>query len=646
MPGTDHAGIATQTVVEKRVLTEEGKQPHRFQARRVRRKDPGVEGRIRSRRSPSQLKAMGCSCDWERQAFTMDEPRASAVREAFFQLFKDGLIYRGKRLVNWDPATQTALADDEVEMEEIDGHFYYLQYPLEARIAQSAPACTGDLHYVTVATTRPETMLGDTAVAINPNDPRAAALRGKKVRLPIVNRIIPIIEDDYVVLPDPNSDDAKAKFATGFLKVTPAHDPNDYELGLRHNLPMINVLAPDGTISDKHGWSDEGDAGFRARPGSLRSPQGDGRVVPPEQAAGGCEAVPPQRGPQLSQPRADRAVSERSVVLQGDGRSTGRRGAARDGADQRVRLPLPVRTGEGGRERRHSSQLETTLTPTLSRVPGEEWQGKLRFYPAALRQDLPNLARKHPRLVHQPAALVGTSDSGVATAGRSAWRTICSRSSSTRHRAILQWDRSEGRIAISTSQCDRSTATERHRRLTADLRVRLRARSGRSRRSSTMLESNGFVQDPDVLDTWFSSGLWPMSTLGWPDDTPELHEVESDHVLCTAREIITLWVSRMVMFNLYFLQSPAVHRRVHSRDDPGRRRPEDVQVAGQRRRSAGHHLTRTAPTRCGSRSPHGDQHAGRAHAGREGSDDRQEHEPEVRHRPELLQQAVERRAVR
>src|SRR5829696_3101449 len=264
MPGTDHAGIATQTVVEKRVLAEEGK----------RRTDFGREefvGKIQAwkdeyeRRIIAQIKAMGCSCDWDRQAFTMDEPRARAVREAFFQLFKDGLIYRGKRLVNWDPATQTALADDEVEMEEVDGHFYYLHYPLEdaAEINRDG---SYPFPYVTVATTRPETMLGDTAIAINPRDPRAAALRGKLVRLPIVNRVIPIIEDDYVVLPDPKSDDPKAQFATGFLKVTPAHDPNDYDIGLRHRLPMINVLAPDGTISDQHGWPKEdieaGDAEF------------------------------------------------------------------------------------------------------------------------------------------------------------------------------------------------------------------------------------------------------------------------------------------------------------------------------------------------------------------------------------------------
>ncbi|HEX3358343.1 MAG TPA: class I tRNA ligase family protein, partial [Tepidisphaeraceae bacterium] len=261
LPGTDHAGIATQTVVEKRVLAEQGKRRTDFKREEFVAKIQAWKDEYEIRIT-DQLKRMGCSCDWQRQAFTMDDPRAKAVREAFFQLFKDGLIYRGKRLVNWDPATQTALADDEVEMEEIDGHFYYLRYPLEGEPASaggSAPL------YITVATTRPETMLGDTAVAINPKDPRAPMLRGKKIRLPIVNRLIPIIEDDYVVLPDPNSDDAKAKYATGFLKVTPAHDPNDYVLGQKHQSEigpnwLINVMAPDGSISDQHGWTDVGGA--------------------------------------------------------------------------------------------------------------------------------------------------------------------------------------------------------------------------------------------------------------------------------------------------------------------------------------------------------------------------------------------------
>ena len=251
MPGTDHAGIATQTVVEKRILAEEGKKRTDFKrdefVARVQAWKDEYEVRI-----IDQLKAMGCSCDWQRTRFTMDETCAKAVRATFFNLFKDGLIYRGKRLVNWDPATQTVLADDEVEHETIQGNFWYLRYPLTEPVVVEGKR----IEYVTVATTRPETMLGDTAVAMNPGDRRAKALVGKKVKLPIVGRIIPIIADEHVVLPNPNSEDEKAKFSTGFLKVTPAHDPDDWAIGQRHKLEVINVMAPDGSISDKFCWTD------------------------------------------------------------------------------------------------------------------------------------------------------------------------------------------------------------------------------------------------------------------------------------------------------------------------------------------------------------------------------------------------------
>ena len=251
MPGTDHAGIATQTVVEKRILAEEGKRRTDFSREefvaRVQAWKDEYEAKILE-----QLKAMGCSCDWQRTRFTMDEICAKAVRAAFFELFKDGLIYRGKRLVNWDPATQTVLADDEVEYETVKGYFWYLRYPF----TESVEINGRTVEFVTVATTRPETMLGDTAVAMNPADRRAKSLVGKTVRLPIVGRIIPIIADEHVVLPDANGSDEKARFSTGFLKVTPAHDPDDWEIGLRHNLAVINIMAPDGTISDKFGWED------------------------------------------------------------------------------------------------------------------------------------------------------------------------------------------------------------------------------------------------------------------------------------------------------------------------------------------------------------------------------------------------------
>jgi valyl-tRNA synthetase len=255
IPGTDHAGIATQTVVEKRVMAEEGKRRTDFErdqfVARIQTWKDEYEARI-----TEQLREMGCSCDWDRQRFTMDPVCAKAVREAFFRLFRDGLIYRGKRLVNWDPATQTALADDEVEMQTLDSSFWYMQYPLIEPVEVNGET----IDRVTVATTRPETMLGDTAVAINPADPLADALAGKLVRLPIVNRVIPIVADDYVVLPDPEGDE-KAQFSSGFLKVTPAHDQNDWDVWQRHHDEMpggaINVMAPDGTISNRHGWPEE-----------------------------------------------------------------------------------------------------------------------------------------------------------------------------------------------------------------------------------------------------------------------------------------------------------------------------------------------------------------------------------------------------
>ncbi|MFK7758674.1 MAG: class I tRNA ligase family protein, partial [Phycisphaerales bacterium] len=262
MPGTDHAGIATQTMVDRK-LKEEGKAGIAEYKKRELAGEPGREeflGLVHDfkdtyeARITDQLQKMGCSCDWERQRFTMDDICARAVREAFFRLFKDGLIYRGKRLVNWDPITQTALADDEVEMEDVDGFFWYMKYP----VVDDAGNETGE--HVTVATTRPETFFGDTAVAVNPKDTDRAKFIGKSVKLPFVGRIIPVIGDDYVVPPDPESSDSKAKYATGFLKVTPAHDPNDYMIGQRHDLEMINIMAPDASISDQHGWEDVGDA--------------------------------------------------------------------------------------------------------------------------------------------------------------------------------------------------------------------------------------------------------------------------------------------------------------------------------------------------------------------------------------------------
>ncbi len=469
IPGTDHAGIATQTVVEKRLLKDEGKRRtdytrEEFVARVQAWKDE-YEAKI-----IAQLKAMGCSCDWDRTAFTMDADRSDAVREAFFRLFRDGLIYRGKRLVNWDPVTQTALADDEVEMEEVDGFFYYLKYPLE----------DGSGH-ITVATTRPETMLGDTAVAINPKDPRAADLRGKRVVLPIVGRVIPIIEDDYVVLPvahggDPA--DTKAQFATGFLKVTPAHDPNDEQLGIRHKLEVINVMAPDARISRDHGWHDFGQH---------------------QRCAVGCDAT--------------------LHALIGQSREQARETVVKWLKDHNLlEEKKPYRHSVG-----HSYRSHVPIEPYLS----DQWY-------IAVQKPIPSLASDPAHQGHvegttvPKASLAGLALTALRERGLDFVPERYEKTYETWNANLRDW-------CIS-------------RQLWWGHRIPIWHKDGQYHLEPV----DGATQDPDVLDTWFSSALWPLSTLGWPSaDAPELRSWNPTSVLCTAREIITLWVSRMVMFNRY-----------------------------------------------------------------------------------------------
>ena len=501
MPGTDHAGIATQTVVEKRILSEEGKRRTDFEREefvgRVQVWKDEYEARI-----IQQLQAMGCSCDWERTRFTMDEVCAKAVRTAFFNLFRDGLIYRGKRLVNWDPATQTVLADDEVEHELVQGHFWYLRYPL----VEPVDAAGERIEYVTVATTRPETMLGDTAVAMNPADKRAEHLVGKKVRLPIVGRIIPIMADEHVVLPNPDSEDEKAQFSTGFLKVTPAHDPDDWEIGQRHGLEIINVMAPDGTISDKFGWGDANE--------------------PEAQSLLGMDRF-----------EAREAIVEwfRTENLLEDVREY----AHEVGHSYRSHVPIepylsdqwyiaakkPIehltkRFGEGLIEDTDvpvNSLAGLALKPLLD--------GRLRFIPERYARTyqawLENLrdwpiSRQlwwgHRIPIWSKLGVGGQLEHELSKAP-------------DKVQSVLM-DSDEGAI---TYICVASGNEDVEKRLEAD----------------------GWTQDKDVLDTWFSSALWPFSTMGWPDDTPELRTFYPGNVLCTAREIITLWVSRMLMMGQY-----------------------------------------------------------------------------------------------
>jgi valyl-tRNA synthetase len=457
MPGTDHAGIATQAVVERRILEEEKKTRHEIGRE-------ALVGRIWAwkdeyeKRILSQLRQMGCSCDWDRTRFTLDEVCARAVRVTFFELFKAAKIFRGKRLVNWDTHLRTAVADDEIYYEDVKGKLWTIAYPVLGSTAGEA------LH---VATTRPETMLGDTAVAVHPDDPRYRHLIGKELKLPLTDRTIPIIAD--AILVDP-------KFGTGCVKVTPAHDPNDYQTGVRHRLPMINLLNPDGTFNENAGAY----AGLDRR--VVRK-----KVVADLEAAG--------------------------LLLK------------EEAYDTRIN---------------YSDRSKTPIEPYLSDQwfvkMGDDADGTPGLAADAMRAVTDGEVRIHPDR-YAKSYLDWLGEKRDWCISRQLW-----------------WGH---RIPI--WHCE--TCTE------ADL---ARAFGGRDDVAWAPAEAGGWlvcgtddlagdalgaehvlIQDPDVLDTWFSSALWPHSTLGWPEQTPELAKYYPTDVLSTARDIITLWVARMVIFGQF-----------------------------------------------------------------------------------------------
>ncbi|MEN8820743.1 MAG: valine--tRNA ligase [Abyssibacter sp.] len=432
-PGTDHAGIATQMVVERK-LAAEGSSRH----------DLGREAfvdKIWDWKAESggnitrQMRRMGSSVDWSRERFTMDEGLSQAVTEVFVRLYDEGLIYRGKRLVNWDPVLKTAVSDLEVESKEEQGHLWHLRYPR-----------TDGQGHVVVATTRPETLLGDSAVAVHPDDERYQDLIGQTLELPLTGRQIPVIADDYV---DP-------EFGTGCVKITPAHDFNDYAMGQRHDLPLRNIFDDDACINDEAPEAYRGLARFDARK----------RIVADLEAAGLLERIDDHS---LMVPRGDRTGEVLEPYL----------------TDQWF-----VKTGP-------------LAEPAIEAVES----GKIRFVP----DNWKNTYFQWMRNIED-------------------W--CISRQLWWGHR-VPAWYDEQGRIVVGRDE--------------AEARARWQAQFGADSDEQPRLR-----QDPDVLDTWFSSALWPFSTLGWPEQTPEMQAFYPTAVLVTGFDIIFFWVARMIMMGLKF----------------------------------------------------------------------------------------------
>ncbi len=497
MPGTDHAGIATQAVVERRLLEEEKLSRHDLGRERLVARIWAWKEQY-EKRILGQLRDLGASCDWDRVRFTLDDQCARAVRTAFFRLFQRGLVRRGKRLVNWDTFLQTAVSDDEVFHEEVKGHFWHVRYD----VIDPEP---GEPASLTVATTRPETLLGDTAVAVHPDPAKplaaveaelqakraqaaakeqaeidatlaelaarrtdllplletlaAMARAGRQVRLPLLGRAIPLVADEW----------AKPELGSGCVKITPAHDPNDYDVGLRQSLPMINILNPDGTLNAA--------AGPYA---GLTMKKARERVVADLEAAG-----------QLV------LVEDRVIDLA------------------------------------HSDRSKTTIEPFLA----DQWfirmddlaqpaidavaEGRIRIVPERYaRGYLDWLSEKRDWPVSRQLwwgyRIPIWHISGVAEADLAA--TFAGRES-------VAW-RSDEAGGWFVSSSEESLGVED-------------------------VAGQPLVRDPDVLDTWFSSALWPHSTLGWPDTTPELACFYPTTTLVTSRDILTLWVARMVILGVF-----------------------------------------------------------------------------------------------
>ena len=451
-PGTDHAGIATQMVVERELaksnLTRHSLGREKFVEKVWEWKEKSG-GEI-----TNQLRALGASPDWEKERFTMDEGLSKAVISVFVKLFKEGLIYRDKRLVNWDPKLLTAISDLEVEQKEVEGKFWYFKYPIE-----------NSDEFLTIATTRPETMLGDTAVAVNPDDDRYIHLKGKYVILPIINRRIPIIFDNY-------SDPEKG---SGAVKITPAHDFNDFEVGKRHGLDMINIFDANASINENGGEDFKGLDRFEARKKVLE------------------------------------ILKVQNLYIK----------------EEKIVHTVP-----------HGDRSNVVVEPWLM----DQW------YVDAYKLAQPAIkAVKNKKTKFVPANWDKTYFEWMNNI--QPW--CVSRQLWWGHR-IPAWFGPDDKIFVEHNQLDAEKAAELH----YGKKVKL-------------------IQDEDVLDTWFSSALWPFSTLGWPDNTKDIKKYYPTNVLVTGFDIIFFWVARMMMMGMHFMDDEVPFKEVYIhalvRDDKGQK---------------------------------------------------------------------------